>query len=247
MRAVTWTGFLNPDRKSGTYVHFLPATPGAATPYPVEVSVSVFGRGLPRKRISLEGARLFHPDGIKVEDIFALQEVDSENAVGFQLEIFAAQQRSDVSASQCLVQFGSEAGPVMFSPVKKLIKSDPQSGAILPDNTEQFAPINALKDAVLAPSLFIVNTTINEYRPEVFYKDLPQVDSSLVPLGQVMNSSVLERRLDGTIFGEPAARELSWGNVRSRMLSLRKTDNGVACFLVYRDVKTSRISSVHAL
>lgn len=247
MRAVTWTGFLNPDRKSGTYVHFLPATPGAATPYPVEVSVSIFGRGLPRKRISLEGARLFHPDGIRVEDIFALQEIDAENSVGFQLEVFAAQQRSDVSASQCLVQFGFGVGAVTFSPAKKVIKSDPQTGAIIVDDSERFAAISALKDSMLAPSLFIVNTTTNEHRPEVFYRDMPESQGALVPLGQVVSNSVLERRLDGTIFGEPAARELSWGNVRSRLLRLRKTDNGVASFLVYRDVKTSRISSVHAL
>lgn len=247
MRTVKWSAFLNPDRKIGTLVHFLPGTPGAATPYPVEVGLTVFGRNLPQKTISLDGARLFHPDGVRVEDIFSFSESDPDSLIALQIEIFSKQQKSDVSASQCIIEFPSIDRPVLFSPSKAIINLDPQKGQEIPGIESSESRILAMKDSNLTPSLLMINGDKFDLRPEVHYDDAQETKRALMPLGQISPLSVLERKLDGTIFGEPVAREASWGNVRTRVLAAKASPAGSAMYLVYRDVKTSKLTSVHVI
>jgi hypothetical protein len=247
MRTVKWAAFLNPDRKVGTLVHFLPGTPGAATPYPVEVALTVFGRSLPQKTISLDGARLFHPDGVRVEDIFTFSDSDPDSLIALQVEVFSKQQKSDVSASQCIVEFPSIDKPVLFSPSKAIINLDPQKGTEVSPAAASEVRILAIKDPNLTPSLLMINGDKFDLRPEVHYDDTEDSKRALMPLGQISPLSVLERKLDGTIFGEPLAREASWGNVRTRILAAKASPAGSAMYLLYRDVKTSKLTSVHAI
>jgi len=247
MKSVCWSVFLNPNRKAGTLVHFLPATPGSATPYPVDISVSIFGRGVPKRTISLEGARLFNPDGVRVEDIFSLADADEEAALALQVEVRTVQSKSDISASQCLIEFPSLEGGIIFSPGRAVIDESSQAPPQPIDDQRYERVILAMKDAQLCPSVLVVNCRQSELRPEIYYRDLKESPKALMPLGQVAPMSALERKLDGTVFGEPQPREMSWGNLRSRILSAESGQKDMAMFLIYREVKTSKMISVHAL
>lgn len=247
MRSVRWHTLLNPDRKAGTVVHFLPATPGAATPYPVELSLSIFGRGITSKTVSIDGARLFHPDGVKVEDAFALSGTEAESMIGLRVEVYSNQLRSDVSASQCLVEFADRSGPITFAPSRYIVKQDSTSDKTQPIEDIPERAVYLVKDAVLAPSIVALNSLDIDYRPEITVRDGIGPQLGLLPLGQVAPKSVLERKLDGALFNEIAPQEMSWGNVRTRLFSTKSEAKETALFLLYRDARTTKIVSVQAL
>lgn len=247
MKSVSWLAFLNPNRKAGTLIHFFPATPGSATPYPVDLSVSLFGRGVPKRTISLEGARLFNPDGVRIEDIFSLAEADDESTLALQIELQTNNAKSDISASQCLIELPSAEGGLIFAPHKSVLTVNAQNSNELLENVGSEKVIMAMKDSQLCPSVLVVNCKQNELRPEIYYRDLRESPKALMPLGQVAPMTALERKLDGTVFGEPQPREMSWGNLRTRVLSAESGHRDMAMYLIYREVKTSKIVSVHAL
>lgn len=247
MRSVRWHTLLNPDRKAGTVVHFLPATPGAATPYPVELSLSIFGRGITARTISIDGARLFHPDGVKIEEVFALSGAEAESMIGLRVEVYSNQLRSDVSASQCLVEFVDRNGPITFSPARFVVKQDASSDKNPTVEEVAERTIYLVKDAMLSPSIVALNSLDMDYRPEITIRDGVGSQTGLLPLGQVAPKSVLERKLDGALFNEVVPQEMSWGNVRTRLFSTKSEAKETALFLLYRDARTTRIVSVQAL
>lgn len=247
MKSVFWSAFLNPNRKAGTLVHFFPATPGSATPYPVDLSVSIFGRGVPKRTISLEGARLFNADGVRVEDIFSLADADEEASLALQIEVQSVQAKTDISASQCLVEFPSADGGIIFAPYRSVLSDNPQTPSDVVESQPMERVILAMKDSQLCPSVMVVNCRQSDLRPEIYYRDLKDSPKALMPLGQLAPMTALERKLDGTVFGEPQPREMSWGNLRSRILSAESGHQDMAMYLIYREVKTSKMVSVHAL
>ncbi|MDZ4786618.1 MAG: hypothetical protein SGJ02_11140 [bacterium] len=251
MKSVKWIAFSSQDRGTGTVVHFLPATPGAATPYPVELSFTIFGRGIEKKTLAVEGARLFHPDGVKIESLFGIRPSDGDSSYGIEIDVFCSQARSDVSASQCLIEFPLREGPLKFSPTRIILQDAIQK------NEEDFIEYKEekrrsilIKDALLSPSIVIVNSSAKDMRPEVYYSEIKNDEEVLqmIPLGQVAAQSVVERKLDSAFFNDVKPQELSWGLVRSRsIMAVSNSESGVSYSVVFRDTKTSKITSVLSL
>jgi len=251
MKSVRWLSFLNPDRANGTIIHFLAATPGAATPYPVALSLTLFGRGATPRALSIDGARLFHPDGVKVEDLFAISSAEADSLNGLVIDIFCHQARADVSASQCIVEFISKEGSVKYSPKRTVLRDAnsnlTQEQVVPKEDVSPERVAQLIRDSMLVPSLVVVNGLETELRPEIFTRDAGTSEKAALPLGQIGSCSVVERKLDGAAFADVSPHEMSWGNIRSRLISVNNDDRQIASYVLYRDSKTTRISSIQAL
>ncbi|GEM_PF-2320610 len=248
MKAVRWLVFANPESAAETTVHFLPATPGAATPYPVEMAFTVYGRGVERSRLAIDGARLFHPDGVRIASLFPLESADPTNMVALEVDVYSSQTRSDVSASQCVIEFSNIERPLKFAP-RKMIMQDEVQGNVTPPLTTP-TPHLLMKDASVTPSIVIVNGTQSELRPGIYIKESKggEVVKSIVPLGQVPPASVVERKLEGATFTNLYPQEMSWGLMKSLSVTTDylPTDS-ISYYLIYRDTNTSKITSVQAI
>lgn len=271
MKAVRWVTFSNPTRQNGTIFHFLPATPGAATPYPVEMAFTIYGRAIKRVRKVIEGARLFHPDGVMLESLFAIEPGTADTICGVELEIYCNQVRADVSSSQCLVEYLDHELPIKYIPRKIVIDSDSKvhssakkvianKGGVEQVESDQSDDIQCasqtgtthliMKDAMISPSIVIVNGSENEIRPDVYSIEdrHGEKSRSLLPLGQVSASSVIERKIEGALLANVTPQEMSWGLMRSiTICASYDRSSAVAYYLVYRDTKSNDITSVISL
>ena len=68
MQSVKWVSFGISNALTRTIVHFFPSEGGITAPFPATCALRIFGQGLIEKKVVIEGARLSHPDGVRVEN-----------------------------------------------------------------------------------------------------------------------------------------------------------------------------------
>src|SRR5690606_18742719 len=100
MNSMRWRGFFICNSVTRPYVHFFPHSANTTAPYPVVATITIFGAGLKTASVSLEGARLSQPDGVRLDAIFEDLATGVQGLPGIEVELHSNQRRVDMSASQ---------------------------------------------------------------------------------------------------------------------------------------------------
>ncbi len=156
MQTVRWLGFCVSQSMSRSLLHFFPSCENASAPYPATCTLTLLAgegsgqnnavqphaiqRNGPDARgaqldaappvravVALEGGRLGHPDGLRLEDAFPTLRTEVSGLFGIQVEISTPQPRLDVGSSGCVLEVISQSQPVRFVP-KKLLGKESSNG-----------------------------------------------------------------------------------------------------------------------
>lgn len=243
MGIIRWSGVANFESGSRVSLHFFPSSAGVSAPYPCACGISVRGNGLQERPALIEGARLGHPDGLFLDDVFPVLKTDAPQFVEVRLEIESQQagQRVDLGASQCIIEIASRARVVRYRP-RVLGTSNLGNGVL------------AMRDAFRNPSLVIVNGTEGIYRPEVRATIYGQREVTGEPCVRMLDlerlppNSVKEVSLNEDLFVSAPAVEAGWGVTRAVGLEIPvSTGDDVSYFFMERDLMTRAPLSMVAL
>jgi hypothetical protein len=249
MQTVSWLAFLPTGTLTRAVVHFFPFSSNVSAPYVTECRLTIFGAGLPTRAVTLEGARLGQPDGLRLEDAFPeTATVLDGRLVGLQIDLEGVQQRMDLSASGCVIEISRSTpgggGAVRFRPV--LLDHPGRSRTPL-------APLIAEQDRFQTTSLVVINRSGNPFVPLLGVRPSSArpwegelVQASLAA-PTVAADSIEEISFDGTVWDDGVRQECSWGESVTRAVQLGEPPRGVAYFAVYREPESRRAVSVSAL
>ena len=249
MQTISWLAFLSHGALSRSAVHFFPFSGNVSAPYATECRLTVFGGGLATRGVTIEGARLGQPDGLKIEDAFPeIATVTDGRLVGLQVDLESLQPRVDLSASGCYIEVlrnGQGGGGAMrFRPALVDPSGRPRG---------EFAPLIACSDRFQTTTLIVVNRSGESHIPGVAVRP-PTArpwDGGVTPITIVAPTvpadSVDEVVLDGNVWNEATRQECSWGESVTRAVEIVEPPLGVAYFAVYREPESRRAVSVSAL
>jgi hypothetical protein len=256
VQSVKWVCFGISNALTRTIVHFFPSEGGVTAPFPATFALRIFGQGVVEKKVLIEGARLSHPDGVRVEDAFPALKSEQVGMVGLEIEVTAPQGRADLSSSACVIELASKGHSAKFLP-KRLIAVPTASQLLLQPKKHEDTPAPsllvppaalALRDSFSTSSIVVVNGTAESYRPALCAVtgagEAQDVSLSSLPPG-----AAGETALDDGFFSDAQSKECSWGISRAKALVIRESSfvDPKATFLVYRDALTRRPVSVRAL
>lgn len=248
MQSVSWLGFVAQESNLDALVHFLPAARGMGVPYPADCKLTLFGGSKERKSIILEGARIGHPDGIRLRDAFSVLSSAEEGALfGFEVEISTKQPRVNILPSRSILELVWEELSTKFEPKLSIATSE-----------ESFEPALLIRDSFVMPSLVFINSSSTVYKPEFHYfpqdiriQNTDKFDpdqAKVLAIDTIAPESAKEVKLDSVFASNAQTTTVSWGVLRSMSLfSKQNRPSGVAVFLVYRQVLNRVICSVQAL
>ena len=114
MQNIKWLGFSLPGVK--TIIHFLPAAINISAPYPVFAKLTIFNESFGKRSVSLEGPRLGHPDGIRLDSAFPDTGEESLTSFGVLVELFSKQPYISLAPSNCIFEFVQNSHSVRFMP-----------------------------------------------------------------------------------------------------------------------------------
>lgn len=139
MQSIRWLGFCVSQSMSRSLLHFFPSCENASAPYPATCTLTLLKpkdsnarpeptlpRGstdplagqVERIVVALDGGRLGHPDGLRLEDAFPVLRTEANGMFGLEIEISTPQPRLDVSSSGCVLEVISQSQPVKYTPKK---------------------------------------------------------------------------------------------------------------------------------
>lgn len=245
---VSWLAFAQLDAHSDALVHFYPAARGLAVPYPVECRVTLFGVGGEPRTVMLEGARMSQPDGVRLRDIFEIENAPNNGMAAVRVQLSTNQSKMNLSASRCLLEFIGEGACVKYWP-------SPEKSAEKEAAARTLGSALALRDAYLSSSLVIVNGLVEALEPRFVVDVGTEVGMRAIDVGvpAVAGRGLVEVGLDAIVAPSAAqnpvrAYQTSWGLVRRGVVrAAHELPLGVAAFVVYRDVVSNRPVSVIAL
>lgn len=246
MQKVCWLAFGSSNSLHRTILHFMPASSNTAAPYAVSVSLRLFTHAEEPRELSLEGARMMQPDGVRLEDAFPIVLTEGGPPFyGLEVEFSSPQPRSDLSASMCLVELTGSEGACLFRAAPCFSPAQPGFAPAL-----SLAALPAYQDAFHIPSVVIVNNTAAEFSPSFFHLTRRAAGEEPVRtdhrLGTVPSGVTSEFPLSEMVRAHGTAQECSWGIVRSLALYPSNAGplDGVGIFAVMRDAVTKRVASV---
>lgn len=102
-------------------VHFYPSTGPIGAPYEVTCKISVGGEGVNFQSLTLEGARLSHPDGVLIRDLFPLlASLPGERHYLIEVELTSDNARHKLDESACVIELKSKNKSVKYRPKNSL-------------------------------------------------------------------------------------------------------------------------------
>ncbi|MFM1848200.1 MAG: hypothetical protein RL417_1674 [Pseudomonadota bacterium] len=249
MQTISWLAFFSHSALSRAVVHFFPFSSTVSAPYGTECRLTVFGGGLPTRAVTLEGARLGQPDGVKLEEAFPeLASTSDGRLVGLQIDLESVQSRVDLSASGCVVELlRSESGG------RGALRFRPALVEISGRTRDARAPLIASRDRFQTTSLIVVNRSGESFTPELRVRSASARpwDGGVTPTplqsSMIVHDGVEEITLDGGVWEEATRQECSWGESASRAVELGEPPLGAAFFAVYREPESKRPVCVSAL
>ncbi len=277
MQSIRWIGFGISNALTHTMIHFFPSEGGVTAPYQANCVLRIFGQGINEKRVVLEGARLSHPDGVRIEDVFSELRSEQVGLYGIEVELVSVQSRVDLSPSSVIFELVSKGHSAKYWPamvsdeggrnrseidrIAREIKrsKSSQQQLTLGENAEA-ASAGASEQKPEKPKVLsapLVNDAINTSSlilvngtKEPFKPYVTLSDETLAGLEQgIAALSVNEKLFDEKAFERVTPWECSWGLLRTRVVhySYSREDSPNALYLVMRDALTRRPVSVSAL
>ena len=229
-------------------IHFFPSAGSTGGHHPVLCQVTVFGKGIERRSVQLDGGRLNQPDGIRLEDAFPSLNVEAIGMCGVEMSLMCPQGRVNLLNSRIVIEMVSPQFALAYSAARCRTIDEPESDSPLKvgRNTDSSVGIG-IHDSSMSSSLVVVNAGEEMFRPD-FSHVAPSGDAPF-PIGTVGGGSVVEFSLDETLCKTGAVRQSLWGDTRVEKVwseALPELDS-VACYMLYRDPVTRRPLSVCAL
>lgn len=227
-------------------LHFFPSAGTAAGHYSVACEISVFGKGIERRSVRLEGGRLNQPDGIRLEDAFPALDHETSGMCGVEVVFECSQSRLNLCNSRLIIEVVSPNCMLSYAAapfVRRGGDGTDESSAV-----EESARVGvAIQDSLVVPSLVIVNPNPELLRPE--FQHATMHGDAPVQLGTVAPESVVEFSLEESVCKGASIRELLWDSAVIERLWAKSSwaKHGVGCYILYRDPVSKRPISVCAL
>ena len=243
MQTIRWIAFGLANATTRTALHFYPSAGNVTAPYPVSCKLSVFGEGIEKASISVDGLRLSQPEGIWVDEAFPVLKSGALTLFGLEIVLSCSQHRVELDGSSCIVELNSLAQSVRYWPVSV------EGGS----GRSRALAAAALRDAFSQTALVAINSTPERQEFAValsaFESSEPRTLSS-AQAPALPPHALAEIPLD-LVFDENFAalkvREYSWGVLRARNLALLDSHSPLVAYALHRDSSSRRILSVCGL
>ncbi len=238
MQSITWRAFCVSNTYTKSVVHFFPFAANSTAPYAVNCTLSIFGNGLKRRSVTLEGARIGQPDGVRLDHVFEEIQQGISGLVGLDIELSAGQQRVDLSASSCVIELISGKN----SSVRYYARQIGQAGS------RSIKPMALLNDPTCTHSVVAINGSAAQVQPGFYLEgaNTPAESESEVriELAEMQPDSLSEISLKqsaGSIY-----RRLDQGEGVQRFYS-DELNSDLAVYALLRDANNNSPMSVYAL
>ncbi len=237
-----------------TRVHFFPSAGAAGGHSPVSCLLTLFGKGVEKKSVLLDGGRLNQPDGLRLEDAFPVLRGEVSGVFGLEIQLSCPQARINLLSSQAAVEFVSSTSSMMYGCAPFVPMTEETEEQALPPVTDRIQSPRgrsraavAVQDGALASSLVIVNAGQSPLKPELSHA--AQAAHKPLHVGTLSPESVVEVPLDEAMFRESAAHDTIWGSLRVEKMLMPDPaqEEGASYYLLFRDPATKRPISACAL
>ncbi len=229
-------------------IHFFPSAGSTGGHHSVLCQVTIFGKGIERRSVQLDGGRLNQPDGIRLEDAFPSLNVEATGMCGVEMSLMCPQGRVNLLNSRIVIEMVSPQFALAYSAARCRTIEAPEVDS--PPNIERTLGSSigiGIHDSSMSSSLVVVNAGDDTFRPD--FSHATQNGDAPFPIGTVGAGSVVEFPLDDTLCKAGAVRPSLWDDTRVEKVwseALPALDS-VACYMLYRDPITRRPLSVCAL
>ena len=237
-QSVRWLAFCASNSITRTVVHFFPSTGAVTAPYAANCNLTLFGAGLEKKTVTLEGARASHPDGVRLEHVFAELVDGASGFLGLEVELFASQPKIDISASSCIIELFSRVSSVRFLP-RRLPDPGVEQGGYLPGLL--------LEDGLNTASVILVNSSAAGFEFKISRLGRPGVVSESGVVAQNAGAQIYAWRNEELAGGTLLELGLEQSDPGREALYLNAALPEQACYVLYRDKSQKRLISVCAL
>lgn len=239
-----------------TRVHFFPSAGSSTAHQPITCVLSLFGKGIEKRSVMLDGGRLNQPDGVRLEDAFPTLRSEASGIFGLEIELSSQQGRVNLLNSQVAVELVSPQSSLLYYSGPMGVEGEVESP--VSEETQGLAErLQALRrrsfvgvgmqDSFITTSLVMINTTSETVRPSIFHGVGPEAQS--LPVGTIAPESAMEIPLEESLFKESTPQECLWGLSRAEKISIGSDSlsSNTAFYLMYRDPVSKRPISVCAL
>ncbi len=232
-------------------VHFFPSAGSSGGHFPVSCILTLFGKGIEKRSVLLDGGRLNQPDGLRLEDAFPVLRGEVSGVFGLEIQLSCPQGRVNLLSSQAAVEFVSSSSSMMygcapFEPMTEEVEEAPLSERLIEQRVRPSAAV-ALQDTELSPSLVVVNASGEPLKPDLCHA--ASGGSKPLHVGTLSPETVIEVPLEESMFKESPQRSTIWGNTRVEKMVLPETARAAQAsyYLLFRDPTTKRPVSACAL
>ena len=229
-------------------IHFFPSAGVAAGHYPVACELTIFGKGVDRRSVRLDGGRLNQPDGIRLEDAFPSLSTETSGVVGLQVSLEVLQGRLNLRSSRVVIEMVSPQFSITFN-------AAPFRAAVIDSSADNIAPALAsvdhvgvaIHDRFSVPTLIAANASSELIRPTIHHV-LRGAEAPL-QLGTVAATSVVEFPLDEALCKSGVSHATLWGEsvCEKFWISPSKESDAISWYVMNRDPSSKRPISVCAL
>jgi hypothetical protein len=238
-----------------TRVHFFPTAGSTASHQPITCVLSLFGKGIEKRAVMLDGGRLNQPDGVRLEEAFPTLRNEASGIFGLEIQLSSQQGRVNLLSSQAAIELVSPQASVMYysapfvPDVEEVASPEPQgdlSQRLAAARRRSFVGVG-LQDAFVTTSLVMVNSTNETVRPAIFHGVGEEAQS--LPVGNISPESAMEIPLEESLFKKTTPHECLWGLSRAEKISVGPDSltPHTAFYVMYRDPVSKRPISVCAL
>jgi len=233
-------------------VHFSPSAGSTAVHHPVWCELTLFGKGIERRSVRIEGGRLNQPDGIRLEDAFPALENEASGMCGLEVAFECSQGRVNLCHSKLVVEIVSPQFSLTYGAAQFRPREQSEPSAVTNDQSDQRISAEprigiALQDSRTVSSLVVVNPSAELLRPE--FKLVVQDQELPLQLGTVAPESAVEFPLEEALCRNALMHEPLWGSAVVTKLweDAVRRNTCSACYILYRDPVSKRPTSVCAL
>ena len=238
-----------------TRVHFFPTAGSTASHQPITCVLSLFGKGIEKRTVMLDGGRLNQPDGVRLEEAFPTLRNEASGIFGLEIQLSSQQGRVNLLSSQAAIELISPQASIMYysapfvPDVDEVVASEPGadiSQRLAAARRRSFVGVG-VQDAFLTTSLIMVNSTNETVRPAIFHGVGEEAQS--LPVGNISPESAMEIPLEESLFRNTTPHECLWGLSRAEKISVGPDSltPHTAFYVMYRDPVSKRPISVCAL